>query len=138
MKNTATARPFDLTGSIIQRRTFEAATHPPDSAERARLNLDPLTSEYLTSHRYLVRRPALMSDGTPNPAQRFHTYTCRTKTEALDWALVASDRDELLRAAKAVRQWAEFVGGWEAPCWGALDRAIRRAERRPGARRINP
>jgi len=54
------------------RRTFEAAKHPPGSEERARLNLDWLTSEYMTSHRYGVRD----DDGSHLP------FTYRTKAEA--------------------------------------------------------
>jgi hypothetical protein len=66
----------------VLRRTFEAQKHPKGSADRARLNLDPLTSEYMPSHRYLLRTPALMSDGTPNPVQKFYDNTYRTKAEA--------------------------------------------------------
>lgn len=51
----------------VVRRTFEASKHPKGSAERARLNLEWETSEYMPSHRYGVR-------GTP--------YTFRTKGEA--------------------------------------------------------
>lgn len=66
----------------LHRRTFEAANHPEGSPERAALNCDTLTSEYQRSYRYAVRTPAVMSDGTPNPAQRFHTTTFTTKREA--------------------------------------------------------
>lgn len=66
----------------LHRRTFEAAQHPAGSVARARLNCDPLTSEYARSHRYLVRREARMSDGSPNPVQAYHDMTYRTKAEA--------------------------------------------------------
>ncbi len=56
----------------IVRRTFEAAQHPAGSPERQRLNLDWLTSEYMTSHRYGIRE----SDGSHTP------FTYRTKAEA--------------------------------------------------------
>jgi hypothetical protein len=38
----------------VIRRTFEAAQHPKGSDERARLNEDPATSEYMPSHRWLA------------------------------------------------------------------------------------
>jgi hypothetical protein len=38
----------------IIRRTFEAAKHPPGSEERAQLNRDARTSEYMPSYRYLT------------------------------------------------------------------------------------
>lgn len=66
----------------IIRRSFCAAKHPKGSVERARLNLDAATSEYLPGERYIVRRRAVMSEGTPNPAQRFHDRGFRTKGEA--------------------------------------------------------
>jgi hypothetical protein len=42
----------------VIRRTFEAANHPKGSDERARLNEDPATSEYMPSYRWLA------ADGT--------------------------------------------------------------------------
>jgi hypothetical protein len=51
------------------RRTFEAKQHPPQSAERARLNLRAETSEYYPSHRWMVR------DGDT-------AHTFKTKAEA--------------------------------------------------------
>lgn len=36
----------------VHRRTFEAKQHPKGSAERARLNEDARTSEYMPSYRY--------------------------------------------------------------------------------------
>lgn len=56
----------------VVRRTFEALKFPKGSTERDRLNLDWLTSEYMTSHRYGVRA----SDGGHTP------FTYRTKAEA--------------------------------------------------------
>lgn len=57
---------------IVVRRTFEAEKHPAGSAERTRLNLDWLTSEYMTSYRYGVRE----DDGAHTP------FTYRTRAEA--------------------------------------------------------
>ncbi len=60
----------------ILRRTF-AASKTSDPAERASLNLDALTSQYYTSHRYLVRVPF------PNhPTQKYTSHTFRTRAEA--------------------------------------------------------
>lgn len=56
---------------MIVRRTFEAKRHPAGSAERARLNLEPETSEYMTSYRYVVRTPG-----------KAGYLTCRSKSEA--------------------------------------------------------
>jgi hypothetical protein len=55
----------------IARRTFEAKQHPKGSPERARLNLDARTSEYMTSYRYC----AVEADGRS-------TRTFRTRAEA--------------------------------------------------------
>lgn len=63
---------METTSYVIVTRTFEAAKHPKDSAERARLNLDWLTSEYMPSHRYGLRT----ADGGHTP------FTFRTKAEA--------------------------------------------------------
>jgi hypothetical protein len=38
----------------VIRRTFAAAGHPEGSEERARLNEDPATSEYMPSYRWLA------------------------------------------------------------------------------------
>lgn len=70
-----------MTGQIL-RRTFEARNHPEGSPERARLNCDVLTSEYMTGQRYLFRKPFLMSDGTPHPTQKFNDKTFTTKRQA--------------------------------------------------------
>ncbi len=72
--------------ATVHRRTFDALAHPEGSPERVRLNLDALHSQYLTGSPYLVRVPAFMSDGTPNPAQAFHNHTFRTKGEAEGFA----------------------------------------------------
>ncbi len=66
----------------IMRRTFEARMHPHGSPERAALNGDVKTSEYYTSQPYLLRRPFIMSDGTPHPTQPFIDRTFRTRREA--------------------------------------------------------
>ena len=70
----------------VVRRTFAALEQPRGSAERNRLNADPVTSEYLPGTRWLVLWPALMSDGRPNPAQEFHSKEFRTKREAEAYA----------------------------------------------------
>jgi hypothetical protein len=64
----------------IQRRTFAAklATEP---SERARLNLDALTSEYMPSHRYIVQEP-LPYD---HPTQKHFNHTFRSKSDAETW-----------------------------------------------------
>ena len=54
------------------RRTFEALKFPKGHPERARLNEDWLTSEYMPSHGYGVRN----DDGSHLP------ITYRTKAEA--------------------------------------------------------
>jgi hypothetical protein len=60
----------------ITRRTFEAAKHPKGSPERARLNLDAVTSEYMPSYRY-----ELKMTGAVNGSRSF-----RTKREAEAYA----------------------------------------------------
>lgn len=67
----------------IHRRSFSASKYAVGTPERDALNRDPLTSEYFTSHKYAIRRVALMSDGSQNPSQRYHTNTFRTKAEAI-------------------------------------------------------
>jgi hypothetical protein len=76
----------------ILRRTFEAAKHPKGSAERQRLNWDAITSEYMTSHRYAIRHPFLMSDGTQHPTQPYLVTTHRTKAEAIKKAREREER----------------------------------------------
>lgn len=58
---------------VVARRTFEAATKPAGSPERAALNGDPLTSEYMTSYRYMLRE----KDGSKTP------YSFRSKADAV-------------------------------------------------------
>ena len=62
----------------LLRRTFAAKQHPIGSAERAAMNSDVLTSEYYPSQRYLLRRPFIMTDGTPHPTQPFIDRTFRS------------------------------------------------------------
>jgi hypothetical protein len=52
--------------------------------------------------------------------------------EALDQVEHVADPPSLVRAAQDVLEWAAQMGGWEAPCWERLRRAV--AERL-GARR---
>ena len=57
----------------VHKRTFEALKFPKGSPERKKLNLDNITSEYMTSYKY-----ALKGD---------HISTSyRTKAEAQSWA----------------------------------------------------
>jgi len=57
---------------IVKRRTFEAVKHPDGSPRRAELNKNTLTSEYMTSYKYVICN----DNGTP-------TMCCyRTKGEA--------------------------------------------------------
>lgn len=32
---------------------------------------------------------------------------------------------DILRAARDVLEWAEYTGGWDAPCWERLRQAVR-------------
>jgi len=66
----------------LHRRTFAAKSFEKGSAERDGLNRDSLTSEYYPSKKFIIRTPALMSDGTPNPVQKFHEQDFTTKREA--------------------------------------------------------
>jgi hypothetical protein len=70
------------TPPVVLRRTFAASGYAKGSPERTQLNLDGLTSEYLPSYRYIVRRPFVMSDGTLHPQKRIDDHF-RTKAEAL-------------------------------------------------------
>lgn len=70
----------------ILKRTFEAAKYPKGSAERRELNRAALTSEYMTSYKYVVRWPAVMSDGTPT-GWPFDCHTTRTRAEAEEYIL---------------------------------------------------
>ncbi len=59
-----------------QRRTFQAAKFPPGSPGRVRLNESGVTSEYMTTHRYVVvdqEHPAVTA------------WSFRTKREAEDF-----------------------------------------------------
>lgn len=64
----------------VHRRTFGATRYPKGSPERAKLNENALTSEYMPSYRYLVV-------DRDNPRQ---TRSFRTKREAI----AAADRKE--------------------------------------------
>lgn len=76
--------------SEILRRTFEAAKYPKGSQEREKLNEDSVTGEYMTSYKYILRKPFLMSDGTLHPNQKFISRSFRTKAEAV----VAQEQEE--------------------------------------------
>jgi len=66
----------------VLRRTFFANQHPKGSPQRARLNLDTLTSEYMPSYRYIARQPFILSDGSTHPRQPFIDRAFRTKAQA--------------------------------------------------------
>ena len=75
-----------LVASTIIRRTFEAWKYAKGSKERANLNSDVVTSEYMKSYKYVLRCPAFLSDGTPNPAQKYHDRTFTNKGDAVRYA----------------------------------------------------
>lgn len=56
----------------VKRRTFEALKHVRGTSERMRLNLDPVTSEYMPSYKYVLCDA--MGQST--------CFTYRTKAEA--------------------------------------------------------
>lgn len=68
-----------LPAARVARRTFEAKKFPKGSHERARLNLDALTSEYMPSYRYVGY------DGTSQPSGRPNQQSFRTRGEADAW-----------------------------------------------------
>ena len=72
---------------IVKSRTFEAKKHPVGSEERARLNLDNLTSEYYPSHRYCLRQ----GDGS------WTAYTYPDKASA-EWNCQRYTQEQLKRA----------------------------------------
>ena len=46
----------------------------------------------------------------------------------IDWATVhETDSPSLVQAAQDVLEWAAQMGGWEAPCWERLRKALRQA-----------
>jgi hypothetical protein len=58
----------------VYKRTFEAKQHPKGSLERAALNTDPRTSEYMTSHKYaVVGANVRLTFRTKTEAQAFET-----------------------------------------------------------------
>jgi hypothetical protein len=71
-----------LERATVIRRTFAASKHPKGSKEREELNCNVETSEFYPSHKYAVRRPFTMGDGSPHPTQPFTYKTYRTKEEA--------------------------------------------------------
>ena len=63
----------------VRRRTFEALKYPKGSKERERLNLDSLTSEYMTGTKYegIIRHPQTETNNAYTTKRGF-----KTKTEA--------------------------------------------------------
>lgn len=68
---------------ILARRTFGALEYPKGSPSRMLLNENALTSEYYTSHKWIVLEPFLMSDGTPHPTQKNFASTFKIKKDAI-------------------------------------------------------
>ncbi len=51
----------------------------------------------------------------------------RELREALNQVEYVADPPSLVQAAQDVLEWAAQMGGWEAPCWESLRRAVREA-----------
>lgn len=91
----------------VVRRTFEAAKHPKGSPERTRLNLDWLTSEYMTSYRYGVR-----NDDGSKVTVGIGSDTFRTKGEAEAAIALAPDPRKWLedaRTAYVAEKWDDVI-----------------------------
>lgn len=69
-------------------RTFEASKHTKGSEERNRLNSEIVTSEYMTSMRYLtvIHHPETVVN-TAYKSQKTH----KTKTEAIEYLIQKKD-----------------------------------------------
>lgn len=67
----------------IKKRTFEALKYPKNSKEREQLNLDRLTSEYMTSYKYVLY---VYLPETPANFATTLTYNGRTKEELVEKA----------------------------------------------------
>ncbi len=61
------------------KRTFEAANFPKESEERSRLNMKNITSEYMTSKKFIVR---IHKEETATHNAYYLDRTFSTKTEA--------------------------------------------------------
>ncbi len=90
----------------VYRRTFEANSHPAGSAERAELNCDARTSEYMPSHRYC-------SIG------EHHRLSFRTKAEAEAFEEACARDDASRSNATAVADWQQLMEGCEFMLDGA-------------------
>lgn len=66
----------------ILKRTFEALEYPKGSAERAKLNENSLTSEYMTSHKYEAK---IHYPETETHTEVTFSQSFRTKSEAQDY-----------------------------------------------------
>jgi len=64
----------------LKKRTFEALNYPKGSKEREALNFNSLTSEYITSYKYLLFWEALYLGNWVK-----HETSFRTKKEALGY-----------------------------------------------------
>jgi hypothetical protein len=69
----------------VVRRTFEAKKYPKGSEDRARLNRDGLTSEYMPSYRYALcdRGAYFMAYPTKGEAEQ-EAYAANVECGALD------------------------------------------------------
>ena len=56
-------------------------------------------------------------------------YITAEEIEREEDALLYAAAPDLLAAGKALEAWAEYMGGWDAPCWGKLRAAIAKATR---------
>ena len=92
------------------------------------MNKDALTSEYYPSHKYLLHIQAVMNDGTPNPVQKWHDYTYRTKREAR--AELASGRWTSEFFNHALKPVMDFISQLQDPAEIAA-RQIQRPEGEP-------
>jgi hypothetical protein len=54
-----------------------------------------------------------------------------TRRRSLEYATNLSTivaAPDMLAALKGLREWAQMMGGWDAPCWADADDAIAKAE----------
>ena len=94
----------------VLKRTFEASKHPKDSAERAKLNEDSLTSEYMVSHKYEGR--------VHHPETKTHTaytdkYHFNTKAEAEEYVASKKNKMEKGGVAKDGDRHAYYIKAWK-------------------------
>lgn len=52
-------------------------------------------------------------------------------TEPLPSSAILAREDaarDMIAALRELREWADMMGGWDAPCWRNLDKALDRAK----------